>query len=51
MVIPLWDPAQVKDEPELHDEYDTYLGRLARLLREGGTESDVASYFARLSRT
>ena len=39
-----WDPIGVYGEPEARDEYDAYSGTVARLLREGGREPEVAAY-------
>ena len=44
----VWDPLAVTDVPEAQDEYDTYLGHVGRMLREGATEADVRRYLSRV---
>ncbi len=41
-----WDPIGVYGVPQAKDEYDGYVGQLARRLREGASASDVTDYFA-----
>jgi hypothetical protein len=48
-----WDPIGVADlleegEPWGRDEYDGYLGRLGRMLRQGANADAIASYLARV---
>lgn len=39
-----WDPIGVADIPEAADEYDSYLGQIARRLREGASADEVAAF-------
>jgi hypothetical protein len=39
-----WDPIGVAGEPGAADEYDAYVGRVGRLLREGATAAEVDRY-------
>jgi hypothetical protein len=41
-----WDPVGVYGVPEAIDEYDRYVGQVARLLREGATQADLAEYYS-----
>jgi len=41
-----WDPIGVAGCLEAADEYDSYLGQIARRLREGASEEELASYLA-----
>jgi hypothetical protein len=38
-----WDPIGVYGVPEARDEYDSYVGRVAELLRTGGSVADVGA--------
>ncbi len=39
-----WDPIGVADFPEAADEYDSYLGQIARRLREGASADEIAAF-------
>ena len=39
-----WDPIGVDGIPEPADEYDTYVGAVGRMLREGATDEELARY-------
>ena len=41
-----WDPIGVYGEPGAVDEYDSYVGQLGRLLREGADRTRVAEFLA-----
>lgn len=41
-----WDPIGVYGVSQATDEYDDYVGQVARRLREGAGASDVTDYFA-----
>jgi hypothetical protein len=41
-----WDPIGVGDIPEAQDEYDGYLGPVARLLRERADENALYEYLS-----
>ena len=36
-----WDPIGVSDIPEAHDEYDSYVGGIYRLLASGASEYQI----------
>jgi hypothetical protein len=39
-----WDPIGVRGIPEAADEYDRYLGSVARQLREGAPPEEIGGY-------
>lgn len=39
-----WDPIGVRGIPEAADEYDRYLGSIAKQLREGASQEEIGSY-------
>jgi hypothetical protein len=39
-----WDPIGISDVPEAADEYDSYVGRIYRLLASGATATDLARH-------
>jgi hypothetical protein len=39
-----WDPIGVQEIPEAHDEYDSYIGGVYRLIASGATEQQVADH-------
>jgi hypothetical protein len=44
LLMTYWDPIGVNGIPEASDEYDTYLGPLAKKLREGADARGVCEY-------
>ena len=44
LLLDHWDPHNVAARPEAHATYDTYVHRLAPLLRDGATEDDVIAF-------
>jgi hypothetical protein len=48
ILIEEWDPIGVQDVPEAQDEYDNYLGPIARRLQEGAASGDIAAYLTRI---
>ena len=44
VLLDVWDPIGVKDEPNAQDEYDCCLGGLYHLLAEGGSDEQIAEY-------
>jgi hypothetical protein len=46
LLMEYWDPIRVNGIPEASDEYDGYLGPLARKLREGTDARGVAEYLS-----
>jgi hypothetical protein len=43
-----WDPIGVNGTPEASDEYDSYLGPLAKKLREGADARTVCQYLSEI---
>lgn len=43
-----WDPIGVNGIPEASDEYDSYLGPLAKKLREGADARGVSEYLSEI---
>jgi hypothetical protein len=39
-----WDPIGVRGVPEAVDEYDSYAGIVARMLREGASPKEIQQY-------
>jgi hypothetical protein len=39
-----WDPCFVRDAPEAHDEYDTYVLQIYGMLRDGTSADRLADY-------
>jgi hypothetical protein len=39
-----WDPIGVREWPDAADEYDTYVGRVGRMLRENASAGQIAGY-------
>jgi hypothetical protein len=46
LLIARWDPIKINGVPEAADEYDAYLGPLARKLREGADAHAVCEYLS-----
>lgn len=44
VLLEVWDPIGVKDEPCAQDEYDTYIGDLYELLVSRAHDSKIAEY-------
>ncbi len=44
VLLEVWDPIGVKDEPHAQDEYDCCLWGIFRLLTGGGTDEQIAEY-------
>jgi hypothetical protein len=44
VLLDVWDPIGVKDEPNAQDEYDCCLGSLFNLLTTGATDDQIAEY-------
>ncbi len=44
-----WDPIGVRGVPQAADEYDSYVAKVAAMLREGATAADVAAYLTYVS--
>ncbi len=44
VLLNVWDPIGVKDEPNAQDEYDGYIGRLYELLVSKAPQSELVNY-------
>jgi hypothetical protein len=44
VLLEVWDPIGVKDEPNAQDEYDGYIGKLYELLVSQAADSELAKY-------
>jgi len=49
VLLQVWDPIGVQDEPFAQDEYDGYLGDVYELLLRGAPEDDIANYLFRVA--
>jgi hypothetical protein len=49
VVMEKWDPIGVSGFPEAADEYDAYLGQIARRLREGVSAEVLGSFLTDLT--
>ena len=47
VLMNVWDPIGVKDEPNAQDEYDCCLGSLFNLLTTSATDEQIAEYLWR----
>jgi hypothetical protein len=47
VLLNVWDPIGVKDEPNAQNEYDCCLGSLFHLLTSGATDDDIGEYLWR----
>ena len=43
-----WDPIGVARMPSAADEYDSYVGTVGRMLREGATTAELSTYLTRV---
>jgi len=41
VLLEVWDPIEIKDEPNAQDEYDGYVGPIFDLLADGATDEQV----------
>jgi hypothetical protein len=48
LLMTYWDPIGVNGTPEASDEYDSYLGPLAKKLREGADARTVCQYLSEI---
>jgi hypothetical protein len=44
VLMSVWDPIGIKDEPNAQDEYDSYLGGVYELLITGASEERIAEH-------
>jgi hypothetical protein len=43
VLLQVWDPIGVKDEPNAQDEYDSYAPRIYHLLKRGASDEELAA--------
>ena len=48
LLMERWDPIGVGDMPDAADEYDSYVGTVGRMLREGATSEGLSAYLTRV---
>jgi len=44
VLLEVWDPIGIKDEPKAQDEYDMYLGEVFELLTQQKSDNQIADY-------
>jgi hypothetical protein len=44
VLLDIWDPIGIRDEPNAQDEYDMYIGAISELLRRGASDGEIAKY-------
>jgi hypothetical protein len=44
VLVSVWDPIGIKDEPRAQGEYDSYIGGVFNLLRNQGSEKEIEDY-------
>ena len=44
VLLDVWDPIGIKDEPNAQDEYDGYIGSIYDLVLKQATESEMIDY-------
>ncbi len=42
VLLDVWDPIGIKDEPNAQDEYDSYVGPVLSLLSSGATDDQLS---------
>jgi hypothetical protein len=48
VLMDLWDPIGIKDEPGAQDEYDAYIGGVYELLITGASEDSIEDHLWRI---
>jgi hypothetical protein len=48
VLMSVWDPIGVKDEPACADEYDFYIGGIFGRLTRGADDNELAEYLAEI---
>ena len=48
LLMERWDPIGVGDMPEAAGEYDSYVGTIGRMLREGAKSEELSAYLTRV---
>lgn len=49
VLLDVWDPIGIKDEPDAQDEYDGYIGHLYELLVANATDTELSNYLHRIA--
>jgi hypothetical protein len=44
VLLEVWDPIGIRDEPNAQDEYDSYIGHIYRLLARRASEIEISDY-------
>jgi len=44
VLLEVWDPIGIRDEPNAQDEYDSYLGDVFELLTTGAPDDELKAY-------
>jgi hypothetical protein len=44
VLLDVWDPIGVRDEPNAQDEYDMYIGDIFDLLKRDASDEEIAKY-------
>jgi hypothetical protein len=50
ILLEVWDPIGVKNEPNAQDEYDSYVGGVYELLESGATDSVLQDHLLQIER-
>jgi hypothetical protein len=48
VLLEVWDPIGIKDEPNAQDEYDGYLGGILGQLACGASDDEISKYLHRI---
>jgi hypothetical protein len=48
VLLSIWDPIGIKDEPNAQDEYDMYLGDILRLLADGASDDRISEHLVEI---
>jgi hypothetical protein len=44
VLLDVWDPIGIRDEPNAQDEYDMYIGDIFELLKKNASNEEIAKY-------
>lgn len=48
VLLRVWDPIGIHDEPNAQDEYDSYLGDIYNLLLSGATDKEISNHLCQI---
>jgi hypothetical protein len=48
ILVKVWDPLGIKDEPQAQDEYDSYIGGVFHLLVKRGSAKEIEDYLSKV---